>query len=209
MSSTNKTSALGLSQWVLSDPFRMEDFNADNAKIDAAVAAVPYVKLLNVTTNAAATQVDLDLSGIDLSQFSKLEIVASLNSPAATSRTSSIYMLINGNGAYLQGSGSALEAKGYVATCPVLENTWNSTMYWSTLHAELFGLTVPTGIDRYIGVHALGIGAQYGNRYALQSNGLIQLSASNAGIRTINFVGADGIANIGAGAKFYIYGVRA
>ena len=112
MSSTNKTSALGLSQWVLSDPFRMEDFNADNAKIDAAVAAVPYVKLLNVTTNAAATQVDLDLSGIDLSQFSKLEIVASLNSPAATSRTSSIYMLINGNGAYLQGSGSALEAKG-------------------------------------------------------------------------------------------------
>ena len=71
MSSTNKTSALGLSQWVLSDPFRMEDFNADNAKIDAAVAAVPYVKLLNVTTNAAPTQVDLDLSGIDLSQFSK------------------------------------------------------------------------------------------------------------------------------------------
>lgn len=37
--STNKTENLGLNQWVRSDPFRMEDFNEDNAKIDAAVAA--------------------------------------------------------------------------------------------------------------------------------------------------------------------------
>lgn len=209
MASTGKTPNLGLCQWQLSDPFLMEDMNEDNRKVDAAVAAIPYVKLLDVTTVADAAQVELDLSELDLSGYSKLEIVASFISPGATERNSNVYMKINGNGAYLQGSGSALEAKGYVATCPVLENTWNSTMYWSTLHAELFGLTVPTGIDRYIGVHALGIGAQYGNRYALQSNGLIQLSASNAGIRTINFVGADGIANIGAGAKFYIYGVRA
>lgn len=52
MSSTNKTSALGLSQWVLSDAFLMEDFNADNAKIDAAVAGVDQ-KINNGLASAA------------------------------------------------------------------------------------------------------------------------------------------------------------
>ena len=37
MSSTNKTANLQLNQWVGTDPVLMADFNADNAKIDAAV----------------------------------------------------------------------------------------------------------------------------------------------------------------------------
>jgi len=37
MSSTNKTSNLGLNQWELKDVYQMADFNADNAKIDAAM----------------------------------------------------------------------------------------------------------------------------------------------------------------------------
>ena len=40
MSSTNKTANLELNQWVGTDPVLMADFNADNAKIDAAVAAL-------------------------------------------------------------------------------------------------------------------------------------------------------------------------
>jgi len=36
--STNHTSNYQLSQWVKSDQVKMEDFNADNAKIDAALA---------------------------------------------------------------------------------------------------------------------------------------------------------------------------
>ena len=39
MSSTNKTQNLQLNQWVGTDPVIMSDFNADNAKIDAAVQA--------------------------------------------------------------------------------------------------------------------------------------------------------------------------
>ena len=37
--STNKTENYQLSQWVKSDQVLMEDFNADNAKIDAALAS--------------------------------------------------------------------------------------------------------------------------------------------------------------------------
>ena len=40
MSSTNKTANLELNQWVGTDPVLMADFNADNAKIDAAMAAL-------------------------------------------------------------------------------------------------------------------------------------------------------------------------
>ena len=40
MSSTNKTANLQLNQWVGTDPVLMADFNADNAKLDAAIAAL-------------------------------------------------------------------------------------------------------------------------------------------------------------------------
>ena len=40
MASTNKTENFALNQWVGTDPVLMEDFNADNAKIDAALAAL-------------------------------------------------------------------------------------------------------------------------------------------------------------------------
>ena len=37
---SNQTPNYGLSQWKRTDQVRMEDFNADNAKIDAAIQAV-------------------------------------------------------------------------------------------------------------------------------------------------------------------------
>ncbi len=40
MASTNKTPNFELNQWVGTDPVLMEDFNADNVKIDAALAAL-------------------------------------------------------------------------------------------------------------------------------------------------------------------------
>lgn len=54
MSSTNKTANLQLNQWVGTDPVLMADFNADNAKIDAAVKAVndAIAALPNVATGS-------------------------------------------------------------------------------------------------------------------------------------------------------------
>ncbi|MGN1001840.1 MAG: hypothetical protein ACI4PC_03640 [Oscillospiraceae bacterium] len=40
MASTNKTANYGLNQWVKTDPVLMEDFNADNGAIDAALKAL-------------------------------------------------------------------------------------------------------------------------------------------------------------------------
>lgn len=35
-----KTEYLGLNKWALTDPIKMDDFNEDNKKIDAAIAAL-------------------------------------------------------------------------------------------------------------------------------------------------------------------------
>ena len=40
MASTNKTNHLALNQWAAEDPVLREDFNSDNAKIDAALASM-------------------------------------------------------------------------------------------------------------------------------------------------------------------------
>ena len=43
MASTNKTPQLGLNQWAAGDEVIRTDFNADNAKLEAAVTASPIV----------------------------------------------------------------------------------------------------------------------------------------------------------------------
>ena len=73
-----KTTNYQLNQWVKSDRIQMEDFNSDNAKIDAALKALEdaqtVVKLLDMTTTEVLSEVTLDLSGIDLTRYHKLDI---------------------------------------------------------------------------------------------------------------------------------------
>ena len=74
MASTNKTPHLQLNQWTLSDPFLMEDFNSDNAKIDAAIKEIPTVRLADVTTSAAAQTVEIDVSRMELTKYMSLRL---------------------------------------------------------------------------------------------------------------------------------------
>ena len=65
------TTNYDLNQWEADDRVTRADFNADNAKIDAALAelASPLVKLYDVTTDAAASTLAVPLTGIDLTQY--------------------------------------------------------------------------------------------------------------------------------------------
>ena len=54
MSSTNKTANYQLNQWVGSDPVLMADFNADNQKIDAALATIPKIATGTYTGDGTA-----------------------------------------------------------------------------------------------------------------------------------------------------------
>ena len=71
---SNYTPNVGLCQWQRTDPFTLDDFNADNAKIDAALAAQPYQVLLTQTLAAEAEGLSLDVSGLDLSATPRLRV---------------------------------------------------------------------------------------------------------------------------------------
>lgn len=85
--SSGKTANYELNQWTQSDRILMEEFNGDNAKIDAALKALadsnPYRKIVSVVTQAAAQQIDLNVSGIDFTQYYKIELY--VDCPAMTS----------------------------------------------------------------------------------------------------------------------------
>jgi hypothetical protein len=64
-----KTKNYALNQWDAGDPIRRADFNRDNAVLDAALREIGYVKLLDVSTDSDAKQVDLDVSGIEFTRY--------------------------------------------------------------------------------------------------------------------------------------------
>lgn len=72
-----QTERLGLNQWELSDHIRMEDFNADNQKLDGALQTIdglfqchPSGELIGSTTlTAEAETIELDISAVDWSRY--------------------------------------------------------------------------------------------------------------------------------------------
>lgn len=94
--SSGKTSTFGLNQWSLNDPFLMEEMNSDNRKIDAAVAAVPVVKLGQITTTADADKIDIDLSEIDWSKYMRVVIISTLKQSNMTGEPFNARLTANG-----------------------------------------------------------------------------------------------------------------
>ena len=80
---SNHTTNYQLNQWAKPDRVMMDDFNTDNAKIDAALkanadaiaetaAAFPLVKIKEVTLGADTAQWDIDVSDINIAQYAFL-----------------------------------------------------------------------------------------------------------------------------------------
>lgn len=117
MSSTYKTPNLKLSQWVLSDPFNMADFNEDNLKVDSAVGDIPLVKLIDVTLQEQAQTVEIDLSGMDLTQFVSLRLYQRSeysNINLRVNKISDSYKYVNSYGNWQDCSGYSYSYLGYI-----------------------------------------------------------------------------------------------
>ena len=100
-----------LNQWEASDRVLREDFNSDNAKIDAAIAeakaACPYVRLLDLTTEENLTRIDLSLAGIDAGDFYRFDLYVT---PAQTGEgwANALYLRVNERSSgYLYGNSPA------------------------------------------------------------------------------------------------------
>lgn len=74
---SNYTEHFGLSQWERADKVQMEDFNADNARIDAALACHPSGELIaDVTVEEESTTLEIDLTQVDWSRYLALMLCA-------------------------------------------------------------------------------------------------------------------------------------
>lgn len=76
----NYTQNYQLSQWVESDRVLMEDFNRDNAKIDAALAASPIVRVKDITLSEATIQYNFPLHDIQWENYVELILLAKMTS---------------------------------------------------------------------------------------------------------------------------------
>ena len=65
----DRTTNLGLHQWAADDYVKREDFNEDNAKIDAAMERAYAFPIAEFTTTAAQSRLELDVSGVDWSAW--------------------------------------------------------------------------------------------------------------------------------------------
>ena len=69
----NQTANYQLNQWDPGDRILREEFNRDNARIDAAIArleaACPYRTIKSVTMTETAVQVDIDVSDINWPEY--------------------------------------------------------------------------------------------------------------------------------------------
>ena len=76
-----KTTNYQLNQWDETDRILREDFNADSAKIDAAIADLTQnvVLLKDITTTASAGKLKIDLSDVDFSKFKELRVLISFH----------------------------------------------------------------------------------------------------------------------------------
>ena len=104
-----KTTNYQLNQWAKSDRVMMDDFNADNATLDAAlkanadaiaaetaarIADDPYPTICEVVTAQAKTQVSMDLSAVDLTEYSHIDLT--IDPPAPVSNSYSVLVRPNG-----------------------------------------------------------------------------------------------------------------
>ena len=115
----NQTGNYQLNQWELADRIQMEDFNGDNAKIDAALKGQAealaaetaareaadtalenksrFTKLKELRITSYATSAELDLSDVDWAQWDKVH----LDMMTTNGQQGSIYINSEGEGNYL------------------------------------------------------------------------------------------------------------
>lgn len=187
--SSSKTSNIGLNQWQRSDFFVMDDFNADNQKIDAAFGKVAYVKLADITTAADANQVDVDLSSFDMSKYSELRVTLRCN--ASASSTAAMKLCVNDLTDTIYKCGSA-------GTTDYLTNPYMGT------GGYLSYITVAPLPGGRITAICFGISCDSGAASSSNRGGVTL--AAQTWLTKLNFISASGY-SILAGTRITVYGV--
>ena len=210
----NQTANYHLNLWESSDRILREDFNGDNAKLDAALKANADAiaaeasaradavaaeaaarasgdltdKLLDITTEAETTYISADLSGVDLSPYRELEVVADIQCERE------LQMRVNGGRSYTAPTSSGGSAIDYFAAAGSYPGSKNQ------IRARIFAREGGTlcGISDNIAPNSY-------QRLVCWWGGTM------AGIRTLDFQGvlSNGVLpTMEAGGRITVYGFK-
>ena len=190
-----------MNQWDAAARILREDFNRDNAKIDAAIAeakdACPYVQLLTASLPADAAQLDLDVSALDLSRYYRLDL--HITPKAGADYADAILLRCNNLG---EGYVNEDKTHGYLAHCAL----GSMTEYFCQLCFHV-----------YLGSAVMG-SVTYGCLdYAYWEKGLVHcsdtpafygLALSPAEITSLNLVSGTSGKLLGGGFAVQLYGLK-
>ena len=118
-----KTTNYQLNQWAKSDRVMMDDFNADNATLDAALkanadaiaetaAAFPLVKIKEVTLGADTQNWSIDVSDIDFTQYARILVLPKLTGNS----TDTILRFDQITTGYCKRSSSGVDGTAYISS---------------------------------------------------------------------------------------------
>ena len=185
-----------LNQWEASDRVLREDFNSDNAKIDAALGALTaadcYVKLVDATLEAETQKWDIDLSGIDLTRYQKLLLYPHLKG----NNDQWVYLRLNG---LTSGYSSPNNATNYCGNIPMMNDTARQNFgvceftflpELPNLYVVQIGVTTPTSMP-----------GQRGYRCPPLSSGVTHLNTLNFWFDSSNY-------HLLPGSNVQVYGVK-
>ena len=185
-----KTEHYQLNQWQKTDRVLMEDFNSDNAKIDAALAAVPPVKLLDLVTESPQQQVDISLAEFSPEPYAALKLYI-------CAKVSSLLVRVNNRTNYY-GAGNFGGAEGQINVLA----TSAGASFPAWMHGELTLLFSPVDENNWL-VSAFLLS---GNSNKVDgSRGTCVLTGA---LQTLNLLSGDSANPIPAGSRFRLYGIR-
>ena len=204
--STGKTENYNLNQWERSDLFLMEEFNADNAAIDAALAQCALVKLKTITLTEDTAKLSVDLSGLSLDSFRELHF--SINACHNGTSPKTLHMTLNDVSdadCYLYADMTTGNSFATGATMPVGQLTGHAGGCQSGLKVEL------ALFDHGISYHCAGI-AEYSNSNSGYTNYAGTLAMDNFLtpdlLTSVEFLFAGSSAKLVSGSAVTIYGLR-
>ena len=185
-----KTEHYQLNQWEPTDRVLREDFNADNRKIEAALAAVPPVKLLELVTESDQKQIDISLSEYSPEPYAALKLYI-------RAKVSNLQVRVNNRTSYY-GSSNASGAEGQ--TNVLISSAGASRPTW--MHGELTLLFSPgEGNNQLVSAFLL---SGNGEKVAIGRGTCVLTGA----LQTLNLISGDSANPIPAGSRFWLYGIR-
>lgn len=177
--STNHTPNFNLCQWEAADKVLRDDFNQDNAKIDAALRDMRPYLLHSFTTEADTESVDFDISGIEWNQYRWVIFEAIMSNMAF------IELNVNGSAWCSHGSGAV-----------------SGAMMQSHFDTDLFYMFCPVFYRDNTPLRGFYVGGSGGT-------GISRLPCRQLTTITLSIQGQASYPRyIGAGTKFSIFGLK-